>query len=63
MNKYLKFMIILLICKKKIKLLNQIEGNWVENKIVEGRWILPNGNFYEGKFENNKPNGNGIKIY
>jgi len=23
--------------------------------LVEGRWILPNGTYYEGKFANNKP--------
>lgn len=23
---------------------------------MKGRWVLPNGTFYEGEFENNKPN-------
>jgi hypothetical protein len=35
-------------------------GNWDENKIVEGKWIFPNGTFYSGQFKENKPNGNGV---
>jgi hypothetical protein len=34
-----------------------MEGVWEDNKMVTGRWILPNGTFYEGNFANNKPNG------
>ena len=41
------------------KLFKQIEGTWAENKCIEGRWILPNGNYFEGKLENNKPSGAG----
>lgn len=26
---------------------------------VKGRWVLPNGVFFEGNFENNKPKGQG----
>ena len=33
----------------------QLEGKWEKNLLVEGRWILPNGTYYEGKFANNKP--------
>lgn len=32
---------------------------WHENSCILGRWILPNGNYYEGNFANNKPNGSG----
>ena len=32
-------------------------GEWKENTIIGGRWIFPNGTYYEGKFTNNKPNG------
>jgi radial spoke head protein 1 len=28
---------------------------WKDNKLVKGRWIFPNGTYYEGEFENNKP--------
>lgn len=34
-------------------------GEWKENKIVQGRWIFPNGTYFEGDFENNKPTKNG----
>ena len=36
-----------------------MEGKWEDSKFVEGRWILPNGNYYEGTFKNNKPDGKG----
>ena len=35
-------------------------GMWVNNKILEGHWIYPNGLYFEGKFENNKPYGKGV---
>ena len=35
-------------------------GMWANNQIVEGHWIYPNGTYFEGKFENNKPTGKGI---
>ena len=38
----------------------RLVGEWEENKIVEGRWIFPNGTFYEGKFKDNKPDGQGV---
>ena len=34
-------------------------GLWKVGQIYNGKWIYPNGMFYEGKFENNKPNGPG----
>ena len=34
-------------------------GEWKEGKLTEGRWIYPNGLYWEGKFENNKPKGLG----
>lgn len=37
-----------------------MEGTFEENKIVKGKWILPHGTYYEGNFENNKPNGEGV---
>jgi len=27
---------------------------------LKGKWVFPNGTIYEGVFENNKPNTNGI---
>jgi hypothetical protein len=27
---------------------------------VEGKWVFPNGTYFEGKFTKNKPNGSGI---
>lgn len=34
-------------------------GTWDENKIIEGKWVFPNGTFYHGQFKDNKPNGDG----
>lgn len=34
-------------------------GTWVAGSMAEGKWIYPNGMFYQGKFENNKPKGQG----
>jgi hypothetical protein len=39
--------------------LYQIEGEWDQGTCVRGRWVLPNGVFFEGSFENNKPKGQG----
>ncbi len=37
----------------------KLMGEWSEGLIKSGRWILPNGVYYEGEFENNKPTKNG----
>lgn len=37
----------------------RLVGDWEDNKIVRGRWILPNGTYYEGEFSDNKPNKQG----
>jgi len=37
----------------------KLEGTWDAAKFVKGRWILPNGVYYEGEFTNNKPNAHG----
>lgn len=34
-------------------------GTWKDDKIVEGKWIFPNGSYYLGQFKNNKPSGEG----
>lgn len=38
----------------------KLMGEWKEGVISKGRWILPNGVYYEGEFENNKPTKAGI---
>merc|ERR1712146_266572 len=38
----------------------KLEGKWDTAKFVKGKWILPNGVFYEGNFTANKPNGDGV---
>ena len=35
----------------------KFSGLWKDSKFVQGKWIMPNGNYYEGKFANNKPEG------
>jgi radial spoke head protein 1 len=37
----------------------RLVGEWKDNKLVKGRWIFPNGTYYEGEFENNKPTKTG----
>ena len=34
-------------------------GDWQEGTIVHGKWVYPNGMYYEGNFQDNKPNGEG----
>ena len=34
-------------------------GDWQESKITHGKWVYPNGMYYEGEFKDNKPNGEG----
>jgi hypothetical protein len=35
-------------------------GFWADGKMMKGKWIFPNGSFYEGQFDHNQPKGNGI---
>lgn len=37
----------------------KIVGEWKEGVVNQGKWVYPNGMFYEGPFENNKPSGDG----
>ena len=37
----------------------KLYGDWTAGSITSGKWIYPNGMYYEGKFENNKPKGEG----
>lgn len=38
----------------------KIAGEWDNGKVVQGKWIFPNGVYFEGKFENNYPKGEGV---
>jgi len=33
----------------------KMQGDWKEGEIKVGRWIYPNGLYFEGEFANNKP--------
>jgi hypothetical protein len=35
-------------------------GHWENGQIKSGRWVYPNGFYYEGSFVNNKPVGQGV---
>ena len=37
----------------------KMHGDWDKGEIKRGRWIYPNGLFFEGDFKNNKPFGEG----
>lgn len=34
-------------------------GNWKGGSMVKGKWLYPNGTFFEGNFDNNQPKGHG----
>ena len=38
----------------------KIAGNWENGKINHGKWIFPNGTYFEGPFVNNYPQGKGV---
>ena len=38
----------------------KIVGEWEKGEVISGRWIFPNGTYFEGRFEKNKPVGEGI---
>ena len=38
----------------------KIAGEWDNGKITKGKWIFPNGVYFEGPFVNNFPKGEGV---
>jgi radial spoke head protein 1 len=38
-------------------------GEWTNGEITQGKWIYPNGMYYEGGFSNNKPKGDGKWVF
>jgi len=36
---------------------------WVGGNFSKGRWVLPNGTFYEGEFNKNQPSGKGKWVF
>jgi len=38
-------------------------GDWQNGNFVQGKWIFPNGTYFEGIFENNQPKGKGKWIF
>ena len=37
----------------------KLSGIWENGNMIEGKWIFPNGIYFEGKFNKNKPTGVG----
>ena len=37
----------------------KLVGTWKTGAIDSGKWVYPNGMFFEGQFKNNKPSGKG----
>ena len=35
-------------------------GEWINGEIISGKWLFPNGTYFEGHFEKNKPKGVGV---
>lgn len=42
-------------CKLEGNNYMKIVGSWENGEIITGKWIFPNGTFYEGQFEKNLP--------
>lgn len=38
-------------------------GTWSRGQLVSGQWKYPNGTFFEGAFDNNKPKGKGKWVF
>lgn len=38
----------------------KIVGDWSNGQITQGKWIFSNGTYFEGRFENNFPKGEGV---
>ena len=34
-------------------------GTFKGGQLVTGKWLYPNGSYFEGNFDNNKPKGKG----
>ena len=34
-------------------------GNWKSGQMVTGKWLYPNGSYFQGNFDNNQPKGHG----
>ena len=49
---------IYLIPKHNVKL----KGQWEAGLMKEGKWYMENGNYFEGRFEQNYPFGDGVWV-
>jgi len=38
-------------------------GEWENSRLSTGKWIYPNGLYFEGAFQNNKPQGKGTWFF
>ena len=38
----------------------KMSGDWENGALTSGKWVYPNGLYFEGDFENNKPKGAGV---
>ena len=41
----------------------KLTGEWKDNKIVTGNWVLANGTHFEGSYNENKPDGAGMWVF
>ena len=40
--------------------LSQLQGEWIKNKLFQGRWLFADGSEYRGAFVDNQPLGEGL---
>eukprot|EP00927_Polykrikos_kofoidii_P028495 TRINITY_DN24871_c2_g1_i1.p1 TRINITY_DN24871_c2_g1~~TRINITY_DN24871_c2_g1_i1.p1 ORF type:complete len:274 (-),score=39.54 TRINITY_DN24871_c2_g1_i1:189-1010(-) len=41
----------------------KLVGQWEAGKITNGRWVFPDGTYYSGRFQYNKPFGAGVWVF
>eukprot|EP00826_Nyctotherus_ovalis_P009151 TRINITY_DN12405_c0_g1_i14.p4 TRINITY_DN12405_c0_g1~~TRINITY_DN12405_c0_g1_i14.p4 ORF type:complete len:147 (+),score=44.18 TRINITY_DN12405_c0_g1_i14:86-526(+) len=41
----------------------KLVGMWQNGEFTQGRWVIPNGNYFEGEFAKNQPNGQGRWVF
>lgn len=50
-------------CKLEENQYMKIVGEWENGEITSGKWLFPNGTYFEGSFEKNLPKGEGNWVF
>jgi len=41
----------------------KLEGQWSNGYLTKGKWVFPNGQYFEGAFDSNQPKGEGVWVF